>query len=172
MTIRTITPEHARQLLEEGALLVDIRDADEHARERIPRARNVPLATLGNSPLPAEDARAVVFHCRSGGRTGSNAAKLEAAAPCDAYIIEGGLEGWKRAGLGVLTDRGQPMEIMRQVQIAAGALVLAGALLGMLVNPLFHVLSAGVGAGLLFSGISGSCAMAGMLRRAPWNRAT
>ena len=40
MTIRTITPEQARQLLEEGALLLDIRDADEHARERIPQARN------------------------------------------------------------------------------------------------------------------------------------
>ena len=40
MTLPTITPEQAKRLIEEGAILVDIREADEHARERIPGARH------------------------------------------------------------------------------------------------------------------------------------
>jgi rhodanese-related sulfurtransferase len=117
------------------------------------------------------EARAVIFHCRSGARTSANASGLAAAAgACDAYILEGGLDAWKRAGLPVLTDRKQPLEIMRQVQITAGGLVLLGVVLGATVLPIFYGLAAIIGAGLMFSGISGTCAMASMLRRMPWNR--
>ena len=169
MSIRKITPERASELLQEGAALFDVREADEHARERIELARNVPLALIGRSSLPTGDVRAVVFHCKSGARTAANAAKLEAAACCDAYILEGGLDAWKRAGLPVLADRKQPLEIIRQVQITAGALVLAGVVLGATVQPLFNALAGAIGAGLMLSGISGSCAMASILRRMPWN---
>ncbi|MFZ4109013.1 MAG: YgaP-like transmembrane domain [Polymorphobacter sp.] len=59
----------------------------------------------------------------------------------------------------------------RQVQIGAGSLVLAGALLGWLVDPAFHILSGLVGGGLLFAGVSGFCGMAKVLTLLPWNRA-
>ena len=59
---------------------------------------------------------------------------------------------------------------MRQVQIAAGTLILIGALLGTFVAPAWFGLSAFVGAGLLFAGISGFCGMARLLMLAPWNR--
>ena len=59
----------------------------------------------------------------------------------------------------------------RQVQIGAGSLVLAGALLAWLVDPAFHALSAFVGAGLVFAGVSGFCGMAKLLALLPWNRA-
>jgi len=171
MAIQSVTPEQAHQLIANGALLFDIREGDEHARERIAQARNVSLATLGQSPLPTNGARAVIFHCRSGARTGANANRLAAAASgCEAYLLEGGLDAWKRAGLPVLTDRKQPMEIMRQVQITAGGLVLLGVVLGATVFPMFYGLAAFIGLGLMFSGISGSCAMASILRRMPWNR--
>ena len=61
---------------------------------------------------------------------------------------------------------------MRQVQIAAGTLILIGALLGTVVAPAWFGLSAFVGAGLLFAGISGFCGMARLLMLAPWNRRT
>jgi len=170
MSIRTITAERVSELLQKGALLFDVREADEHARERIGLARNAPLATLSRSSLPTGDVRAVVFHCKSGARTAANAAKLEAATDCDAYILEGGLEAWKRAGLPVLIDRKQPLDIIRQVQITAGALVLAGVLLGAIVQPVFYALAGAIGAGLVLSGVSGTCAMASILRRMPWNR--
>src|SRR5215471_18773534 len=92
VSIQKIDPARARQLLASGALLVDIREADEYARERIPEARNVPLTDVGNAALTANGARAVIFHCKGGARTGANAARLEAAATGDAYILEGGLD--------------------------------------------------------------------------------
>lgn len=49
MTLRTVSPEKARDMLNEGAILVDIREADEHARERISAAQNLPLSKLDRS---------------------------------------------------------------------------------------------------------------------------
>jgi rhodanese-related sulfurtransferase len=170
MSIQRITPEEARKLLQRGAALIDIRNTDEYARERVPQACNVPLAIIGHSPLPTQGDGTVIFHCKSGARTAANAARLAAAVGCDAYILEGGLEAWKRAGLPVEIDRKQPLELMRQVQIAAGLLVLTGIVLGASVSPAFYGLAALVGAGLAFSGVTGTCAMASMLRLMPWNR--
>ena len=84
--------------------------------------------------------------------------------------MDGGIEAWKKAGLPVAFDTKQPIEIMRQVQIAAGGMALAGAILGFIVHPGFYAISGAVGAGLLFAGLSGSCAMASLLRLMPWNR--
>lgn len=165
----TISPQEAASLIARGAVLVDIREADEYARERIAGARHLPLSRVEAGALP-KDAAAVIFHCRSGARTRANARQLAGGAACSTYLLEGGLEGWKRAGLPIVTDRRQPIEIMRQVQIAAGSLVVAGVGLGMTVAPGFHLLSAFIGAGLMFAGITGSCAMARALSFMPWNR--
>lgn len=172
--LKTIAPEGAARLLREGgATLVDVREPDEHARERIPGALNLPLSRLGEAELAPHGGSPVLFHCRSGARTQDNAARLAAKAgpACEAYAVEGGLEAWKRAGLPVAEDRRQPLELMRQVQIAAGSLVLLGALLGATVSPWFHGLSAFVGAGLVFAGATGTCGLARVLRLMPWNRA-
>ena len=92
------------------------------------------------------------------------------AALNPAYIVDGGLDAWKAAGLPVEEDRGQPLELMRQVQIAAGSLVLTSVALGFLVGPAFFGLSGFVGAGLLLAGATGWCGMARLLAGMPWNR--
>lgn len=170
--LKTISPESAARLLREGgATLVDVREPDEHARERIPGARNLPLSRLDQVELAVLDGRPVLFHCRSGARTQGSAARLAAKAGlCEAFAVEGGLEAWKRAGLPVAEDRRQPLELMRQVQIAAGSMVLLGVLLGMAVAPAFYLLSGFVGAGLVFAGVTGACGLARVLRLMPWNR--
>lgn len=169
--LKTISPARAAELIKQGAVLIDIREADEHARERIPGARHHALSRIdSHTPAHAGD-EVLVFHCRSGARTKGNAPKLAAAAgKCETYILDGGIDAWKKAGLPVALDRKQPIEIMRQVQIAAGSLVLIGVLLGALVAPGFYILSGFVGAGLLFAGVTGFCGMANMLALMPWNR--
>ena len=122
--------------------------------------------------VPTGGAKTVVFHCRSGARTAANAQRLASAAGCEAYVLEGGIDAWKKAGLPVAVDQRQPIEIMRQVQITAGSLVLLGVILGTWVAPAFYGLSAFVGAGLMFAGISGWCGMAKILAVMPWNRRT
>ena len=172
MSLPIIDVARARALIEQGAVLVDIREADEHARERVPGARHNPLSRL--SPVDAPSGAAVIFHCRSGARTAANATLLADAAACDAYLLEGGIDEGKRAGLPVATPPRalrQPIEIMRQVQITAGSLVLLGVILGFAVSPKFFALSGFIGAGLTFAGISGWCGMAKVLALMPWNRA-
>jgi rhodanese-related sulfurtransferase len=169
--LKTISPERAADLVRSGAVLIDIREADEHARERIPGAHHHALSRIDHdNPVRAGD-DVVIFHCRSGARTKGSAERLAAAAPrCESYILEGGLDAWKKAGLPVALDRSQPIDIMRQVQIVAGSLVLTGVVLGALVAPVFYALSGFVGAGLLFAGASGFCGMARLLGLMPWNR--
>lgn len=169
--LKTISPQHAAELVRSGAALIDIREADEQARERIPGARHHALSLIGNGDVARQGDLVLVFHCRSGARTHGNAARLAAAArSCETYMLEGGLDAWKKAGLPVSLDRSKPIDVMRQVQIVAGSLVLAGVLLGVLIAPGFYALSGFVGAGLLFAGVSGFCGMARLLALMPWNR--
>jgi rhodanese-related sulfurtransferase len=87
-----------------------------------------------------------------------------------AFVLDGGLDAWTKAGLPIETNPAAPMELNRQVQITAGLLILTGVVLGFLVSPLWIGLSGFVGAGLTFAGLSGTCAMARLLMLAPWNR--
>ena len=166
MTVKSIAPHAAADLLRTGAQLIDIRSPDEHARERIGAAQSIPLDALtaipGDAPL--------IFHCRSGQRTKFNAERLAAVNAGPAYLLDGGIDGWKAAGLPTLSDARQPLEMMRQVQIGGGALILLAVIFGWLVSPLFLLLGAAVGVGMLHAGITGSCAMTSVLEPMPWNR--
>lgn len=167
MTVTSISPAEAQRLIAAGATLVDIRDPDEYAREHIPGAINLPVAQIDRFE-PGDGA--VVFHCRSGARTQANAARLAAASTAPCTMIDGGIDAWRRAGLPMAVDRRQPLEIMRQVQLIAGGLVLLGIMLGFLIAPAFFGLSAFVGAGLMMAGATGWCGLATLLRHLPWNR--
>ena len=169
--MKSITPTQARDLVAQGAVLIDVREADEHARERIPGALSSPLSRGAIQP---PEGAVIVYHCKGGNRTAANAANLHAAAEgaaCEAYVLTGGIDAWKAAGLPVAQNTKAPLELMRQVQIAAGGLALAGFGLGIAVDPGFHALSGFIGAGLLFAGASGWCGMAKLLAVMPWNRA-
>lgn len=166
---RMITAKEATRLIAQGAVLIDIREADEHRRERIAGALNCPLSSLGQAPLTSE---AVIFHCASGARTQSCVSRLAEFADGRYWsVLEGGLAGWKKAGLPITKSDRAPIELQRQVMIVAGSLVLLGALLATLVWPIFIAIPIFVGGGLLFAGLSGFCGMARILMKAPWNRA-
>jgi len=171
MSIPSIDPKTLKRRLDEGsAVLIDIREPSEYAREHILGARLVPLGAIDRHDFDREHGKAVVFHCRSGNRTAANAGKLLAKDFAEAYALEGGIEAWKAAGLPVHLDRSAPIEVMRQVQIAAGSLVVLGVLLGAFVSPWFYGLSGFVGGGLVFAGATGFCGMARLLQAMPWNR--
>jgi rhodanese-related sulfurtransferase len=104
MSLPKISAEEAKRLIDQGAVLIDIRSPQEYAGERIPGAQNRPLGqgmSLGASGP-------IVFHCKSGQRTAANAASLAQLANCDAYILDGGMDAWKRAGLPVARDTVRP----------------------------------------------------------------
>lgn len=170
--LHKLSPVEVRARLDAGrAVLVDIREADEFARSHVKGAQSQPLSRWEAVHLAIDPDADVIFTCKSGMRTAGACDRLAARVSGDAFILEGGLDGWVKAGLPVETDTAAPMEIMRQVQIAAGSLVLIGVLLGFLVAPAWFGLSAFVGAGLTFAGITGFCGMARLLMLMPWNRA-
>jgi rhodanese-related sulfurtransferase len=172
MTLPTITALQARRLLDQGAMLVDVREADEHAREKIPGARHVALSRLDQADIAVHEGKPVIFHCKSGARTLANAPRLagKLGEACEAYIVEGGLDAWRKAGLPILADRRRPLELQRQVQIGAGSFALVGTLLGLVASPWLFAIPAFVGAGLITAGVTGFCGMERILVRMPWNR--
>jgi rhodanese-related sulfurtransferase len=169
MPLSTIPPREAKELIEKGAILVDIRNPDEHARERIPAANLHPLSTINTDSI-GDGVPAVIFHCRSGFRTTANAAVLASGAKCKSYALEGGLEAWRDTGLPTIKDTKRPIEIIRQVQILVGSFILMAILLGALVNPAFNYIAAAMGGGLVIAGITGWCGMAKVLTFLPMNR--
>ena len=160
-----------KQWLDRGqAVLIDVRESDEYAREHIFGARLVPLSGFDAADFPRDHDKIAVFHCASGDRTSAAAPRILGRGFREVYQLQGGLAAWKRAGLPTHVDRRAPISILRQVQIVAGSLVLLGVLLGWLVSPWLYGLSAFVGAGLAFAGISGTCALARVLAQLPYNR--
>ncbi len=169
--LHKLSPQNVRERLEGGkAVLVDIRESDEFARSHIKGAQSMPLSNWEKAHLSVDPAADVIFTCRSGMRTAGACDRLAARVGGDAFVLDGGLDAWAKAGLPMETNADAPMEIMRQVQIAAGLLVLMGVLLGFLVTPVWFGLAAFVGLGLTFAGVSGFCGMARLLMLAPWNR--
>lgn len=170
-TLAPLPPAAALDLVRQGrAVIVDVREPDELAREAIPGALAAPLSALETADLAAAAGRTVIFTCRSGARTQAHCERLAARVAGPAHVLEGGLTAWKAAGLPTRVNAKAPIELMRQVQIAAGGLVLIGAALGLLVHPAGWALSVIVGAGLLTAGITGFCGMARLLAVMPWNR--
>lgn len=170
-TLTKLSPRDVESRLASGrAVLVDIREPDEYARAHVPGALSQPLSGFESAHLKVDPGADVVFTCRSGMRTAGACDRLAAAVEGEAFVLDGGLDAWVRAGLPVQEDKAAPMEINRQVQITAGLLILTGIALGFAVSPAWFGLSAFVGAGLTFAGISGTCAMARILMLAPWNR--
>ena len=175
MTISIISAMEAKDKLAAGAILIDIPQPEEYYREHIDGSILQPLSELQHQGLSKtlKQGSCLIFHCKSGARTAGQADFLKQLAQenhCEAYLLQDGITGWKNAGLATRFNPSQPIEIMRQVQIVAGSLILLGSLLGWWISPYFYWLSAFVGAGLTFAGISGFCGMAKLLSLMPWNR--
>lgn len=170
--LHKLSPQQVHERITTGrAVLVDIREADEFARSHMKGAQSHPLSTWEKAHLNFDPQADIIFTCWSGMRTAGACDRLAARVNGDAFVLDGGLDAWAKAGLAVETNAGAPMEVMRQVQIAAGSLVLLGVTLGFLVAPAWFALAGFVGTGLIFAGVSGFCGMARLLMLAPWNRA-
>lgn len=173
MSVPTITPQKLAEICRQDptAELIDVRTPVEFQELRVDKARNVPLDRLDPEALRSsrQGSGPLFVICRSGSRGRQAAEKLLSAGFTNVMNVEGGTLACADAGLPVV--RGQKvMSLERQVRIAAGSLVLTGVILGWLVHPGFYGLSAFVGAGLVFAGITDTCGMGMILARMPWNQ--
>jgi rhodanese-related sulfurtransferase len=158
----------ADQLAEQRVRVIDVREPMEYASGHIAGSLNVPLARITAADLPSGP---LVLVCHSGNRSSQALNRLlQIGHPHPLADLEGGIPAWQQAGQPVRKLNNAPLPLMRQVQIAAGSLVLLGVILSQVVAPGWIWLSGFVGAGLVFAGVSGFCGMARLLAVMPWNR--
>jgi len=177
MPYSTVSTGDLHQLLADNKALelIDVRTPVEYHEFRIAEAQNVPLdqidpnAVMQNRKGNADEPLYLI--CRSGGRSGQACQNFLAAGYENVVNVEGGTLAWDEAGLEVVRGKKTlSFSLERQVRIAAGALVVAGVLLSQFVHPYFVGLSALVGAGLVFAGLTNTCGMGMLLAKMPWNQ--
>ena len=175
MNANSITPAELAEIYRTGAPidLLDVRSPAEFQEIHCSFARNLPLSELDPKQFwqtrGERSGEALYVICRSGGRGQQACEKFRAAGFSNVFNVEGGTSAWAESGFPVIRGA-KSISLERQVRIAAGSLVLLGVILGYVVSPSFIFLSAFVGAGLVFAGITDTCGMGLLLARAPWNR--
>ena len=158
----------AEQLGSRRVAVIDVREPMEFAGGHIAGSLNVPLSRLAQADLPQG---ALVLVCQSGYRSAKGVQTLlQRSHAHPVSDLEGGIPSWQQAGLPLRKLKNAPLPLMRQVQIAAGSLVLLGLILSNTVAPAWILLTWFVGAGLVFAGVSGFCGMARLLALMPWNK--
>ena len=156
----------------DGHELLDVRTAPEYASAHVPSAKLMPLHELNVHEVLAwhKPGEPIYVLCQAGARAAKAIEQFERAGCYDCVLVEGGTQAWIDAGLPVHRGTSTVLPIMRQVQIVVGSLSAVSAILALAVNSWFAAIPLFLGCGLLFAGITGTCGMAIMLAKMPWNR--
>jgi len=157
--------------------IIDLRTHIEVNTERLDGSAHFPVQQLQAAELKSylkqqnhNSAQPIYLLCASGQRAVQASNQLQGQFESQLVIIDGGLNALKLLGISVTKGNSTVICLERQVRIASGTLVVLGVLSGLLVHPWFYGLSAFVGAGLVFSGVTNSCGMGMLLAKMPWNR--
>lgn len=171
---KTISPSSLSEFLSSGGPheLLDVRMPPEYFSAHVPGATLIPLNELKAEAVVAGHRAGVPMFvlCQAGSRAAKAIEELERAGCEDCVLVEGGTQAWMDAGLPVHRSARKVLPLVRQVHITVGSLTAISGTLGLVVNRWFGVLPVLFGCGLLFAGITGTCGMALMLAKMPWNR--
>jgi rhodanese-related sulfurtransferase len=172
--MNSISPHELRCKMAAGEhlALIDVRTPGEYEAGHVPGAALEPLESLDPARVSRRFPVAGPLYviCQTGTRARQAIKRLEGVGlggRC--VLVEGGTAGWFR-GSPAEQQPGDHISLERQVRIGAGALVLAGTLLGFFWNRFFLGLPAIVGGGLVFAGVTDTCGLGMLLARMPWNR--
>ncbi|AFZ57898.1 rhodanese-like domain-containing protein [Anabaena cylindrica FACHB-243] len=160
-----------QKLIEQQKIqLIDVREPSEYAAEHIPNAQLLPLSKFQIEQVSLTQGKEIVIYCLSGNRSNQAAKKLLNAGFTEFKQLEGGITAWKQSGYPTQLNKNAPISLMRQMQIVAGTLVFTGTVLGAFISPWFLILSGFVGTGLVFAGVTNTCAMGMLLAKLPYNQ--
>jgi len=172
---RSISPKELYRRRQEGlpSQIIDVRTPPEYAAIHVEGVDLLPLDRLDAAAfLRQSGARNDPLYviCQSGARAAKAIEKFEKAGFDNCVLVTGGTQAWEDAKLPVERGRSNVLPLMRQVQIVAGFITAFGASLAIWIDPWFALVPLVIGAGLLFAGLSGSCGLALLLAKMPWNR--
>ena len=158
----------------EKLVILDVRTPGEFASLRIAGSINLPFERLDPPALLARFATDAPLYCicQTGTRSQLAADRLRAAGFTNVVHVDGGTNAWSSAKLPLERGERNVMSLERQVRIAAGTLSVLGVIIGASIHPAGYLLSALIGAGLVYAGITNTCGMSVVLARLPWNQAS
>ena len=170
--IPSINVNELKQWLDnDEAILIDVREPAEHSATNIKQATLIPLSDICAKKLPSVGEKKLVLHCKSGMRSTKACAKLLGENP-DLIIhnLEGGILAWQNAGYSIESSGKKILPLDRQVQLTIGIMLLIGTLLTANLSSLFIIISAFIGVGLTYAGLTGHCGLAMIIAKMPWNQ--
>ena len=153
-----------------SAQLIDICSPTEYASGHVPGALNIPMEQIGARIADLRIGSPVVLICKSGQRACATA-QLIRASRTDVLVLDGGTRAWRESGEQIVVNARAGWSLERQVRLGAGLLILIGVVLSLVWNRGWVGLSAFVGLGLTFAGLTDICGMAFLLTKMPWNKA-
>ena len=172
---RTISVDALVERSGQGGIdMIDVRTPLEYREVHAAVARNIPLEALDPHAVMQDrdgsSEKPLYVICKGGTRGAKAQQQFLDVGFTNVTNVEGGTDAWVAAGLPVVRGR-KAISLERQVRIAAGFIVLAGALATLITGNVYvAAIPAGVGAGLMFAGITDSCAMGMLIAKMPWNQ--
>jgi rhodanese-related sulfurtransferase len=107
VSVPEVSAEDGHRMVEEGAVLLDVREADEWDAGHAPEALWMPMGEVQARIGELSPERPVVAICRSGARSGVVTEALIGAG-YDAVNLEGGMRAWFAEDLPVVASDGLP----------------------------------------------------------------
>jgi rhodanese-related sulfurtransferase len=102
-----VDPTEGKQRVDAGAMLLDVRNADEWEAGHVEGATWIPMNQLVDRQGELPTDREIVVMCKVGGRS-ARVAEALVGAGYDAANVAGGAEAWQAAGFPIVTPDGQP----------------------------------------------------------------
>ena len=168
----SVTVDHVANQV--GADLIDVRTPLEYREVHAVNAKNIPLDSLDPRSIMndrnGDSNEPLYVICKSGGRSSKAQQRFINAGFSNVINVEGGTDAWMAGGFEVVRGK-KAISLERQVRIAAGMIVLTGAAVTILTqNVNFALIPGFVGAGLIFAGLTDTCAMGMLIAKMPWNQ--
>lgn len=167
---KEITVDHAKEMFDKGAAMIDVRTPAEYRAMHIPHATNIPLHEIDEEKVrrAVGDKDEILVHCKSGSRSADALRKLSLDDK-NLYSVKGGIEAWEGAGHKVAKQETHVKPLNQQVQIAVSLMILTGLIIYYFISPWGLILPLFASLGLMNAGLTGFCGMSKLLVRMPWN---
>ena len=109
--IPTVTVDGVPDPLPEGLTILDVREPVEWQYAHIDGALHIPLATLPERVAEVPADRQVLVVCKVGGRSAQAVMWLQQRG-VEAVNLDGGMLDWAAAGRAMVSETGQPPQVV------------------------------------------------------------
>ena len=157
-------------ILENGAIILDVRTPAEFSEAHINGAKNIELSQFSGSENILTQGKKIFVICKGGVRAGKACQKIPESILPKTYVLEGGLDSWISSGFDVIKLRTSSFSVIQQVQITIGLCVATGSILTLTISKWFAIVPLFFGCGLTFAGLTGICMLLRVISKMPWNR--